>query len=112
MQKSPDSRAVIRLFGRLEAWGRNGQPIEFHSERSKQLLAALVLEKGVPVRRDVLVASLWSKGEEEPRAAPSWSQWLCHSLWDRRFFVRRLNSSLDISLVPPAIPAWYVTATT
>jgi DNA-binding SARP family transcriptional activator len=65
MQKSPDSRAVIRLFGRLEAWGRNGQPIEFHSERSKQLLAALVLEKGVPVKRDVLVASLWNKGEEE-----------------------------------------------
>jgi len=65
MQKSPDSRAAIRLFGRLEAWGRNGQPIEFHSERSKQLLAALVLEKGVPVKRDVLVSSLWSKGEEE-----------------------------------------------
>ena len=65
MQNSPDTPAVIRLFGRLEVWGRNGQPVEFRSERSKQLLAALVLEKGVPVKRDVLVASLWSKGEEE-----------------------------------------------
>jgi DNA-binding SARP family transcriptional activator len=58
-------RPVCRLFGRVELWGRSGTRIAFISEKSKQLFAALALEKGAPVSRNLLIARLWPDGPEE-----------------------------------------------
>ncbi|MDO9564332.1 MAG: BTAD domain-containing putative transcriptional regulator [Bradyrhizobium sp.] len=65
MENGATLRPVCRLFGRLEVWSRHGTRVEFLSERSKHLFAVLVLQKGAPVSRDVLVARLWTDGPDE-----------------------------------------------
>jgi DNA-binding SARP family transcriptional activator len=65
MKIAAAQRPICRLFGRLELWGRHGTRVEFLSERSKHLFAVLALQKGAPVRRDVLVARLWADGPDE-----------------------------------------------
>jgi DNA-binding SARP family transcriptional activator len=71
---------ALRLFGSFEARARTGRQIAFPTEKAKQLLALLALERGAAVPRSRVVASLWSEGVE---------QQLRHSLNTEVWRVRR-----------------------
>ena len=54
----------VRLFGRFEVTTGMGHPVRFATERSRRLLALLVLGAGAPRSRERLTDALWDAGDE------------------------------------------------
>ena len=61
---SDDAMACVRMFGRFDVIGAAGRPVVFPTERSRHLLAILLLGAGAPMPRARLIADLWEDGAE------------------------------------------------
>src|SRR5512146_54072 len=56
----------LSVLGPLEAWG-DGAPLSLGPPTRRAVLALLLMDPGVPVRRETIVGELW--GESPPRTA-------------------------------------------
>jgi DNA-binding SARP family transcriptional activator/DNA-binding XRE family transcriptional regulator len=63
-----DKGLWLSVLGPLEAWAE-GKPLRFGSPARRAVLGLLLLDPGVPVRRDAIVDLLW--GDSPPRTAVS-----------------------------------------
>jgi DNA-binding SARP family transcriptional activator len=60
----PEQSASVRLFGAFTIVSRSGCEVSFATERSRQLLAMLVVQGEAPIARDRLIAALWDEGSD------------------------------------------------